>query len=279
MPVTFTKMQGLGNDFVVLDAIRQPINLTPKMIRQMADRHFGIGCDQLLLVEVAKRPEVDFEYRIFNADGSEVAQCGNGARCVGRFLWESQLTQKENILLGTKERIIAVRPAAGNEVTVNMGIPLLEPQAIPFEAIISSDWYSVELPAETVQVGVVNLGNPHAVLLVNDVDQAPVATIGAQLERHSRFPERVNVGFMQCLDRRHIRLRVFERRVGETLACGSGACAAVVIGHMQGLLDAEVRVDLLGGSLKVSWAGLLNPVWMTGAAEEVFRGEWLKRSC
>ncbi|HVV67799.1 MAG TPA: diaminopimelate epimerase [Gammaproteobacteria bacterium] len=279
MPITFTKMQGLGNDFVVLDTIAQSVELTPGMIRQMADRHFGIGCDQLLVVETAKRPDVDFEYRIFNADGSEVAQCGNGARCVGRYLWDSRLTEKKTILLGTKERIIAVRSATHNEVTVNMGVPLLEPGAIPFEAATYSDWYSVELQKETIQIGVVNLGNPHAVMLVNDVDQAPVTTIGAQLERHPRFPERVNVGFMQCLGKRHIRLRVFERGVGETLACGSGACAAVVIGHVHGLLDDEVQVDLLGGTLKVSWTGLFNPVWMTGPAEEVFRGEWLKRSC
>ncbi len=272
-------MQGLGNDFVVIDGVRNPIKLTPELIRQMADRHYGIGCDQLLVVESAKRPEVDFEYRIFNADGGEVSQCGNGARCVGRFLWQSHLTQKNSILLGTKERIIAVKSAENNDITVNMGIPLLEPEAIPFEAAIRSDWYPVELADEIVQVAVVNLGNPHAVLLVNDIDQAPVARLGQALEQHPRFPARVNVGFMQCVDRGHIRLRVFERGVGETLACGSGACAAMVIGYLQGWLGDTVLVDLLGGRLKISWAGQQSSVWMTGPAEEVFRGEWLKGSC
>ncbi len=275
-PIFFTKMQALGNDFVVLDGVSHTMHITPVLVRQMADRHFGIGCDQLLLIEPAIDTATDFSYRIFNADGAEVNQCGNGARCVGRFLRESGLMpfEKTRVLLRTKERVLEVCLREDNQVAVNMGIPIFAPEKIPFQASGRRVRYAVVVEEQTVELGVVSMGNPHAVMQVHNIKEAPVSVLGPKLERHSLFPEGVNVGFMECVQRDKIKLRVYERGAAETLACGSGACAAVVIGYMQGLLDGEVEVILLGGTLKISWSGEGHPVWMTGAAEIVFKGEW-----
>ncbi len=272
-------MHGLGNDFLVIDAIAQPIEITSALAYEMADRHTGIGFDQLLLLEPARQLGADFSYRIFNADGSEVSQCGNGARCVGRYLYDAGYLQGSSVILGTAQRNLEVQILEDNQVAVNMGLPLFAPQEIPFIASAQADSYFIELPGEKIEIAVVNLGNPHAVIFVADIDRAPVERVGALLEKHDRFPERVNVGFMQCLSRDHIRLRVYERGVGETLACGSGACAAVTIGRVLGLLDAQVQVDVSGGALYVKWIDPEHPVWLMGTTETVFKGEWLKKSC
>lgn len=277
MSIPFTKMQGLGNDFVVIDAIRHPMEFSSEIVRQMADRHLGIGFDQLLVVEPARKSEVDFDFRIFNADGSEVEQCGNGARCVARFLWDSGLTHKEKIILGTQMRNLEVSIEPGYGIAVNMGFPLFEPHEIPFLAEKSADVYTITVDGEQWECGVVNLGNPHAVLIVDDVDSAPVELWGPKLEQHPCFPQRINVGFMQYINKNLARLRVYERGVGETLACGSGACAAMVIGHKRGKLGSEVEMELKGGRLRVRWSPG-EAVWMCGPAERVFRGEWLLRS-
>ena len=268
----FTKMHGLGNDFVVIDAVRQDVHLDPERIRFLCDRHFGIGCDQLLLVEASGDPRARFRYRIFNADGSEVAMCGNGARCFARFVREEGLADEDEITVQTAAGLITLHHEPGGQVRVNMGVPRLEPAEIPFEALGRAPAYDLQLDGETVRIGAVSLGNPHAVLRVEDVARAPVERLGPVIESHPRFPERVNVGFMEVVGRDHIRLRVFERGVGETLACGSGACAAVVVGRVQGLLDETVAVDLPGGRLTVRWAGEGEPVWMTGPAQTVFKG-------
>jgi len=268
----FTKMHGLGNDFVVIDAVRQDVHLDPERIRFLCDRHFGIGCDQLLLVEASGDPRARFRYRIFNADGSEVAMCGNGARCFARFVREEGLADEDEITVETAAGLITLYHEPGDQVRVNMGVPRLEPAEIPFEAPARAPAYDLPLDTETVRIGAVSMGNPHAVLVVPDVARAPVERLGPVIESHPRFPERVNVGFMEVVGRDHIRLRVFERGVGETLACGSGACAAVVVGRIQGLLDETVRVDLPGGRLTVRWAGEGAPVWMTGPAQTVFKG-------
>ncbi|HUW50209.1 MAG TPA: diaminopimelate epimerase [Sulfuricella sp.] len=273
MRLKFTKMHGLGNDFVVIDAISQSVNLTPAQFRFIADRHFGIGCDQILLVESATRPDADFRYRIFNADGGEVEQCGNGARCFVRFVHEKGLTTKTGIRVETASGIIEPHLEPNGQVTVNMGMPRFEPKEIPFVAPQRAPTYMLELSGGAVEVSVLSMGNPHAVTLVADADAAPVSEEGPQIERHSSFPARVNAGFMQVLDRSHIRLRVYERGAGETLACGTGACAAVVAGIMRGLLDKEVRVSTRGGELLVRWGGEGQPVWMTGPAVTVFEGQ------
>ena len=265
-------MHGLGNDFVVIDAINQSVALTAEQIRFIADRHFGIGCDQLLLVESADRADVDFRYRIFNSDGGEVEQCGNGARCFARFIRDKHLTDKSRIDVSTNAGIIQLIVQSNNQVTVNMGLPKFAPQDIPFMAQGRSESYTIALPSQDLEIGVMSIGNPHAVLLVDDIQQAPVQTWGPLLENHSRFPRRTNVGFMQIVDKLNIKLRVFERGVGETRACGTGACAAVVIGRLWGLLDEQVNVNLPGGQLVVQWAGEGEPVWMTGPAESVFEG-------
>jgi diaminopimelate epimerase len=265
-------MHGLGNDFVVFDAISQSLNLTADQVRLLADRRFGVGCDQLLLVEPPSRPGVDFRYRIFNADGSEVGQCGNGARCFARFVREKGLTQKDEIVVETASGVIRLHVEGDGRIRVNMGEPRFAPERIPFQAEAEADRYPIEAAGRSRVVGAVSMGNPHAVLQVEDVDTAPVRELGPLLESHVRFPERVNVGFMQVVDRGHIRLRVFERGAGETLACGTGACAAAVIGRRWGLLDEQVRVDLPGGSLLIRWAGPGQPVWMTGPATTVFEG-------
>ncbi|MCB1904390.1 MAG: diaminopimelate epimerase [Gammaproteobacteria bacterium] len=272
MILNFTKMQGLGNDFVVFDAIHQQVDLTGAQCRHIADRHFGVGCDQLLLVEPARMAGSDFHYRIFNADGSEVEQCGNGARCFARYVRDRGLTEKDVITVGTLSGIITLYLQEDGSVKVNMGVPELEPANIPFVAEQSAISYAIEVGAEILMLGAVSMGNPHAVLTVADVDTAQVERIGPLLERHPRFPHRVNVGFMQVCSPQKIRLRVFERGSGETLACGSGACAAVVSGRRQGLLSDTVEVSLAGGDLRIEWQGPGQPVWMSGPAIQVFDG-------
>lgn len=272
MPVPFTKMHGAGNDFVVFDGVSRPIHLTPEKIRRLADRHFGIGCDQVLLVERPAASGADFRYRIFNADGGEVEQCGNGARCFVRFVRDKGLTAKDEIALETLAGMIYPRLEPDGSVTVNMGVPRFEPDEVPFKAEARQNVYDLKVDGQTVSMSVLSMGNPHAVQVVMDVDSAPVNTQGPIIERHPRFPRGVNAGYMQIVDPRHIRLRVYERGAGETLACGSGACAAMVAGRQRGLLDDKVEVKLLGGTLRVSWAGEGQPVRMTGPAVTVFEG-------
>lgn len=272
MMLEFTKMQGLGNDFVVFNAIDQKVDLSAGRIRNIADRRFGVGCDQVLLVERSRTPDTDFYYRIFNADGSEVEQCGNGARCFARFVRDSGLSEKDVLRVGTHAGDIALYLEEGGLVRVNMGVPVLEPAHIPFEAEAQAALYPIEVDGEILNIAAVSMGNPHAVLQVEDISAAPVERVGPLLEGHSRFPRRVNVGFMAVRDRSHVDLRVFERGAGETLACGSGACAAVVAGRLQGLLDQEVKVRLPGGDLVVSWADNGDPVWMSGPAVRVYEG-------
>ena len=273
MKLKFTKMQGVGNDFVVIDGVRQRVDLTPALARKLADRHFGVGCDQILLVEPAGAPGVDFRYRIFNADGGEVEQCGNGARCFVRFVREQGLTAKAEIRVETKGGVIAPRLEADDEVTVDMGAPVFEAKRIPFVTDSDAIVQPLVVDGETVMITALSMGNPHAVQIVADVDAAPVATQGPKIEAHPRFPQRVNAGYMQVLDRERIRLRVYERGAGETLACGTGACAAVVAGIRRGLLEPSVRVAVRGGELTIAWAGADNPVFLTGPAVTVFEGE------
>ena len=273
MRLPFTKMQGAGNDFVVLDGVSRPIDLSPDQYRAIADRHFGVGCDQILLVEQTARPDTDFRYRIFNADGGEVEQCGNGARCFARYVVDSGLADKREIRVETCSGIIAPRIEDNGEVSVDMGVPRFLPAEIPFVADAGAVTHALEVNGRRVDVSVVSMGNPHAVQAVADVDAAPVAVDGPAIESHPRFPQRVNAGFMQVVDRRAIRLRVFERGAGETLACGSGACAAVVAGIRRGLLDSPVRVAMRGGELTVAWPGEGRAVLMTGPAVAVFSGE------
>jgi diaminopimelate epimerase len=273
MKIRFTKMHGLGNDFVVIDATRQSVSLSPEQVRQIADRHFGVGCDQILIVEPATRADVDFRYRIFNADGGEVEQCGNGARCFVRFVHDHRLTQKSEIRVETCSGIIAPRLEASGEVTVDMGAPRFAPDEIPFVSDSDAFVQSLLVGDHEVAISVVSMGNPHAVQVVADVDSAPVERDGPLIENHPRFPRRVNAGFMQVIDRHAIRLRVFERGTGETLACGTGACAAVVAGIRRELLDSPVRVTTRGGDLSIAWNGPGQPVAMTGPAVAVFDGE------
>lgn len=270
MLIEFTKMHGLGNDFVVIDATKQAIILSTEQLRFLADRHFGVGCDQILMVEPANQAGVDFTYRIYNADGGEVEQCGNGARCFARYVRDKGLSQKDEIVVETNSGIIRLRVEAGNQVTVNMGQPDFIPASLPFLAEAQAEPYPIQLVDESIKVYAVSMGNPHAVLLVDDINQAEVARIGPLVESHQLFPQRVNVGFMQVIDRTHIHVRVFERGSGETLACGTGACAAMVTGRQQGWLDDKVRVSLSGGDLTVSWQG--KDVMMTGPADSVFEG-------
>ena len=272
MRIRFTKMQGAGNDFVVLDGVTEPLRLSPAAIRRLADRRFGVGCDQVLLVEPPADPGADFRYRIFNADGSEVEQCGNGARCFVRFVRDRGLTAKSEIAVDTLGGRIYPRLAESGEVSVNMGVPRFAPGEIPFVADAPALVYPLEVDGRTIEVSVLSMGNPHAVMIVADARAAPVATLGPRLEHHVRFPRRVNAGFLEIRDRAHVRLRVWERGAGETLACGSGACAAVVAGRRLGRLDATVEVGLPGGTLTVSWAGEGEPVWLTGPATTVFEG-------
>ncbi len=273
MKIRFSKMHGLGNDFVVIDAIRQPVDLTPERVRFLADRHFGVGCDQLLLVERARQPGVDFRYRIFNADGGEVEQCGNGARCFVRFVREQGLTDKQEIRVETMSGVITLKSEDDGAVTVNMGVPVFEPARIPFDSASDAFVQPLDVAGVTVAITAVSMGNPHAVQVVADADAAPVAVTGPLIESHPRFPARVNAGFMQVVDAHHIRLRVYERGAGETLACGTGACAAVVAGIVRNLLESPVRVSTRGGDLDISWAGEGQPVFMTGPAVTVFEAD------
>jgi diaminopimelate epimerase len=273
MALKFTKMHGAGNDFVVIDGVHQKIDLSPENIRFLADRNFGVGCDQLLLVEKSQSKDADFRYRIFNADGGEVEQCGNGARCFVRFVHDHKLTSKREIVVETKSGLISPCLEADGRVTVNMGAPILESARIPFISDSDAPIQALEVAGEIVQISAVSMGNPHAVQVVADVETAPVTTQGPLIEHHPRFPKRVNVGYLQILDRTHIKLRVFERGTGETLSCGTGACAAVVAGIRRGLLDDTVHVATRGGALTISWQGESSPVLMTGPAISVFEGE------
>lgn len=269
----FTKMHGLGNDFMVVDAISQPFRMRPEMIKELADRNFGIGFDQLLVVEPPGMPDVDFRYRIFNADGSEVEQCGNGARCFARFVRDQRLTNKKVIRVQTAGGVIELRVGKDGWVTVNMGVPELEPKLIPFNATGRALTYQVQIGDDSVELSAISMGNPHAVLLVDDVDTAPVETLGPLLESHDNFPKRANIGFLQIINRQNARLRVFERGSGETLACGTGACAAMVAGRLRGLLDERVRIELRGGPITLEWQGEGAPVMMEGPTARVFDGQ------
>lgn len=273
MKLRFSKMHGLGNDFVVIDAIRQQVDLTPERVRFLADRHFGVGCDQLLVVERAQQPGVDFRYRIFNADGGEVEQCGNGARCFVRFVIEQGLTDKREIRVETKSGVITLSAQDDGQVTVNMGVPVFEPARIPFQSDSDAFVQPLDVAGAAVAITAVSMGNPHAVQVVADADAAPVGMQGPLIESHPRFPARVNAGFMQVADPHHIRLRVYERGAGETLACGTGACAAVVAGIVRNLLESPVRVSTRGGELNIAWAGEGAPVFMTGPAVTVFEAD------
>ena len=272
--LAFSKMHGLGNDFVMIDAVRQDIRLSADQVRWLADRHFGVGCDQLLVVEPAQTPGVDFRYRIFNADGGEVEQCGNGARCFARFVFEQGLSDKREIRVETQKGIITPRLEDDGNVTVDMGVPVLKPADVPFVSDSDAWVQPLDVAGTTVAITAVSMGNPHAVQVVADVDTAPVAEQGPQIEHHPRFPARVNAGFLQVVDEHNVRLRVFERGAGETLACGTGACAAVVSGIRLGLLDPEVQVDTRGGRLTIAWSGQeADSVFMTGPATTVFEGQ------
>ena len=271
----FTKMHGQGNDFVMLNGIAQKISLTPAQIQRIADRHLGVGCDQLLLVESASGAHADFRYRIFNADGGEVEQCGNGARCFAQFVRDEGLTTASEIRVETCSGMIVPRIEADGRVTVNMGPPRFAPADIPFKADIESLKYALDVRGTHISIGALSMGNPHAVQVVANVDSAPVRETGPLIEHHEKFPNRVNAGFMQIIDRTHIRLRVWERGAGETLACGTGACAAVVTGIRWGLLDESVAVSARGGELTVTWRTATGnaAVFMSGATASVFKGE------
>jgi len=272
MQIQFSKMHGLGNDFVVIDNVTQNVFFSKEKIQQLSDRNFGIGFDQLLLVEPPYDPDQDFHYRIFNADGSEVSQCGNGARCFARFVKMKGLTNRNKIVVSTKAGRMVLYLEKDGQVTLNMGVPEFEPSLVPVKANKREKVYILRAQEHTFFCGVVSMGNPHCVLLVDDVETADVETMGPLLEKHERFSEGANVGFMQIINHNHIKLRVFERGVGETLACGSGACAAVAVGQLQNRLSKDVRVDLRGGSLKIRWQGNDNVLKMTGAAEHIFDG-------
>ncbi|MHB1083293.1 MAG: diaminopimelate epimerase [Thiobacillus sp.] len=273
MKLRFTKMHGLGNDFVVFDGVSQTVALTPEQCRHLADRHFGVGCDQILLVEQPTRDDVDFRYRIFNADGGEVEQCGNGARCFVRFVRDQGLTDKTTLRVETASGIIEPRLLDNGQVMVNMGTPRFAPADIPFAAEAEAMTYALKVGQHVLDIAALSMGNPHAVLRVNDLDSAPVDILGPAIESHARFPQRVNAGFMQVLTPHDIRLRVYERGAGETLACGTGACASAVAGIRQEWLKSPVSVHTQGGDLIIEWAGSGQPVYMTGPAVTVFNGE------
>jgi len=272
MLLQFTKMHGLGNDFMVIDAINQPVSLSAGQVRALADRHLGVGFDQLLLVAAASTPDADFRYRIFNADGGEVGQCGNGARCFMRFVQEQGMTDKQQLLVETASGLLQLTQEHDGRVTVDMGVPHLEPADIPFDAPAFAARYPLDVAGRQLEIAALSMGNPHAVLQVDDIETAPVRELGPEIERHPRFPQRVNAGFMQIVDPATIRVRVFERGAGETLACGSGACAAVVAGRLWEQLESRVKVVLTGGELVVSWAGIGSSVLMTGPATTVYQG-------
>jgi diaminopimelate epimerase len=275
MKLSFTKMHGAGNDFVVIDATRAPFQPSPALLRRLTDRRYGIGCDQVLVVEAPSTADVDFDYRIFNADGSEVGQCGNGSRALARFVRERGLSSKERVRVRTSASVLELQLLADGQVRVNMGVPRLEPLQIPFTGSVRQQpRYPLVLEnGEAIEFGAVSMGNPHAVLEVPNVDMAAVAEVGRKLQMHPDFPEQVNVGFLEIGSPQRVRLRVFERGAGETLACGSGACAAVVAGRLWKRLGERVEVEVRGGTLTIEWAGEGQPVWMTGPAETVFTGE------
>ena len=274
MRLKFTKMQGQGNDFVVIDGVRQTVALTAAQVRSVADRHFGVGCDQLLLVERPGDSANDFRYRIWNSDGGEVEQCGNGARCFARFVLDQGLTTKRSIRVETASGVIVPAVQSSGQVTVDMGVPRFTPAEIPFEAPVERITYALEVDDATLEIGALSMGNPHAVQVVESVERAPVATQGPRIEKHPAFPKRVNAGFLEIAARDRVRLRVWERGAGETLACGTGACAAVVHGIRLGRLDREVKVATRGGELAIRWPSGEAPVMMTGDAVRVFDGEF-----
>ncbi len=269
----FTKMHGIGNDFVVFDGINQEVNLTAEQVRKISDRRFGIGCDQLLVVEVPQNPENDFRYRIYNYDGSEVENCGNGARCFAKFVRDKKLTGKTEINVETLGGNLTLHAIANNQVRVDMGVPILEPAAIPFNAQTRSTSYELPVADQILDISAVSMGNPHAVTIVENVDTTPVENIGPLVEAHTLFPNKVNAGFMAIRSNNEIDLRVYERGVGETLACGTGACAAVVAGHLRGLLESTVTVHLRGGDLRIEWQGEGHSVYMTGPATTTYQGQ------
>ncbi len=284
MLVKFTKMHGIGNDFMVVDAISQHVHIRPEQVRKLSDRHFGVGFDQLLLVEPPGRPDADFRYRIYNSDGSEVENCGNGARCFARFVADNRLTGKKRVRVETANGLLELEITDKGSVIVDMGKPVFLPAQIPFEPSVQLPEdqflpeYSLTLATnghkqERMNIGVVSMGNPHGVLLVDDIKTAPVLTLGPLLEAHDCFPQKANIGFMEIIHRKFVRLRVFERGVGETLACGTGACAAVVSGQLRGFLDNRVEVKLPGGNLKIQWQGDGHSVFMEGPAKRVFEGQ------
>lgn len=272
MQLRFAKMHGLGNDFVVFDAINQNVRLSSEQLSWIADRRLGVGCDQILIVSSANDTDVDFNYQIYNSNGKEVEQCGNGARCVGRFLALNGLTSKNSINIKTISGVYRIYLRDDGFVTVDMGAPVFDPKEVPFMAATASLSYRIEVEEQQLEIGVVSMGNPHAVIQVDNIDDAPVTTLGPKIEKHPMFPDKTNVGFMQVLDAQHVALRVFERDVGETRACGTGACAAVVVGQAQNQLDAQVTVQLPGGSLQIECQDLSAPVLMTGAAQLSFEG-------
>lgn len=273
MRLRFTKMQGIGNDFVMLDGVSQKLTISHAKIKKLADRHFGVGCDQVLIVEPPTRPDADFRYRIFNADGAEVENCGNGARCFAVFVRQRGLCSKSTIVAETLARDLVLKVNADNSVTVDMGVPVLEPKDIPFIAPTRAVDYPLSVKGESYTISAVSMGNPHAVCFVDDVEHFPVESIGPIIEAHPNFPQKVNAGFLQRLSRSEGRLRVYERGVGETLACGTGACAAVVAGKLRGEFDDVVTISLPGGCLSIEWRGESQPVFMTGAATTVFTGQ------
>jgi diaminopimelate epimerase len=270
MRIDFTKMHGVGNDFVVFDAPREQV--TAEQLRRLADRHTGIGYDQALILEPPRRPNTAVFYRIFNSDGDEVEQCGNGARCIAALLHGRGLATAGTVTMDSPAGLIRARILRGNLVSVDMGVPNFDPRSLPFEAARETDPYPLEVGGQTLSIGAVSMGNPHAVLEVDSVDRAPVETLGPAVEEHRRFPKRVNAGFMEVAGPSHIRLRVYERGAGETLACGTGACAAVAVGRRRGRLDSEVSVRVRGGELRVNWGGLGEHIWLTGPAEIAFEG-------
>ncbi|MGB9093256.1 MAG: diaminopimelate epimerase [Gallionella sp.] len=273
MSIKFTKMHGAGNDFVMIDGVRQDIQLTPEQLRLLADRHFGVGCDQILIVAKAQNKDADFRYRIFNSDGGEVEQCGNGARCFMRFVHDQKLTSKREILVETRGGLISPRIEQDGRITVNMGPPVFDPALVPFDGGSGAVSEALEVAGNTLEISALSMGNPHAVQLVADIERAPVEKLGPLIEHHPRFPRHVNAGFMQVMDRHSLRLRVYERGAGETLSCGTGACAAAVAGIRRNLLDSPVNVATRGGVLTVTWEGEGQPVLMTGPAISVFTGE------
>ena len=272
MKYKFTKMHGLGNDFVLIDSVNQSVNLSLEQLRNIANRRLGIGCDQILLIERTES-DADFRYRIFNSDGGEVEQCGNGARCLVSYVYEKGMTQKKEISVETLGGIIFPKLEINGEVTVNMGAPKFEPKEIPFIADKRMLTYLLEVNEKQIEFSILSMGNPHAIQIVEDINQSTVLAEGSLIESHSRFPKHVNAGYMQIVNREHINLRVYERGAGETLSCGTGACAAVVAGITRGLLDSRVTVSTAGGNLSICWEGDNNPVWMTGPAISVFDGE------